>query len=170
MGTALLVEFYHQLPEPREGDNPRKSAQRFGAAMEAFKKQTAERYTEGTLQRLLRAPDVESRRAAVLALGGWAPWPRTSPWPAGCTTRTRGSGTWRPTRCGRCGFTRTARRTTRSCSDWCACVTWRKALAGFDALIKKAPQFAEACNQRAILHFRMKEFQKSITDCAGRSN
>ena len=32
-------------------------------------------------------------------------------------------------------------------------------------LIKRAPGFAEAYNQRAILHFRMKEFQKSVADC-----
>src|SRR5262249_33758252 len=39
------------------------------------------------------------------------------------------------------------------------------ALAGLDALIAKAPKFAEAYNQRAILHFRNKDFEKSIADC-----
>src|SRR5262249_344669 len=40
-----------------------------------------------------------------------------------------------------------------------------EALAGVDALIEKAPDFAEAYNQRAILHFRNHDFEKSIADC-----
>ena len=32
-------------------------------------------------------------------------------------------------------------------------------------LIKKAPAFAEAYNQRAILYFRAGEYQKAIADC-----
>jgi len=38
-------------------------------------------------------------------------------------------------------------------------------LAGFDALIHKAPEFAEAYNQRAILHFRLNRFDQSLGDC-----
>jgi tetratricopeptide (TPR) repeat protein len=34
-----------------------------------------------------------------------------------------------------------------------------------DSLIQKAPGFAEAYNQRAILHYQMGELQKSIADC-----
>src|SRR5262249_26139424 len=37
--------------------------------------------------------------------------------------------------------------------------------AALDALIKKAPTFAEAYNQRAILHFQVGELQKAIHDC-----
>src|SRR5262249_39489557 len=40
-----------------------------------------------------------------------------------------------------------------------------KALSGLTTLIKKAPRFAEAYNQRAILYFRLEEYQKSIADC-----
>ena len=40
-----------------------------------------------------------------------------------------------------------------------------KALAGLDALVQKCPRFAEAYNQRAILLFRLKEFERSIADC-----
>ena len=38
-------------------------------------------------------------------------------------------------------------------------------LAAFDALVKKAPRFAEAFNQRAIVHFRLGEFGKAVLDC-----
>jgi tetratricopeptide (TPR) repeat protein len=40
-----------------------------------------------------------------------------------------------------------------------------KALAGLDALVQKAPNFAEAFNQRAIVTFRLKQFDRSIADC-----
>jgi tetratricopeptide (TPR) repeat protein len=38
-------------------------------------------------------------------------------------------------------------------------------LEGFRALLTKAPHFAEAYNQRAIVYFRLGEWQKSIADC-----
>jgi Tfp pilus assembly protein PilF len=38
-------------------------------------------------------------------------------------------------------------------------------LAGLTALIKRAPRFAEAYNQRAIVYFRLEEFHKAVTDC-----
>src|SRR5262249_41657624 len=40
-----------------------------------------------------------------------------------------------------------------------------KKRASLDALIQKAPAFAEAYNQRAILNFQLSEFQKSTSDC-----
>lgn len=40
-----------------------------------------------------------------------------------------------------------------------------KALAGLDALIRKASKFAEAFNQRAILYYRWGQYRRSITDC-----
>jgi tetratricopeptide (TPR) repeat protein len=37
--------------------------------------------------------------------------------------------------------------------------------AGFDALVRKAPRFAEALNQRALFHFRRGDYARSIADC-----
>src|SRR5207244_3473769 len=37
--------------------------------------------------------------------------------------------------------------------------------AALDVLIQKAPSFAEAYNQRAILRFQLGELQKAIADC-----
>src|SRR5205823_3574179 len=41
----------------------------------------------------------------------------------------------------------------------------RKKLSGLNLLVEKAPHFAEAYNQRAILFFHLEELQKSIADC-----
>lgn len=38
-------------------------------------------------------------------------------------------------------------------------------VAEFDALIMRAPGFAEAYNQRAIVHFRTGNYAKAILDC-----
>jgi tetratricopeptide (TPR) repeat protein len=40
-----------------------------------------------------------------------------------------------------------------------------KALAGFERLLERAPSFAEAYNQRAILFFRLRQYDRSIADC-----
>src|SRR4051794_34687521 len=89
MGTPLLVEFFTALPQDAlQGSldgplcrhvEPHKTGQatearsggkaRRRAAVHIFCKQVRERYTEGTLLRLLAADDVVARRAAVFALG-----------------------------------------------------------------------------------------------------
>jgi tetratricopeptide (TPR) repeat protein len=38
-------------------------------------------------------------------------------------------------------------------------------LAAFEGLLKKAPRFAEAYNQRAVVHFRLGDFGKAVLDC-----
>jgi tetratricopeptide (TPR) repeat protein len=163
---ALLTEYYGELPQPESG--PKKSAAwaaRLQEGLEKFKSQVQARYTEGTLQRLLQSSDVRARRAAVLALGMvgsmvsnktvarmlhdddrtvqhlavealWSLWFR--------------SGTEEQVQ--------ELRRLVRLEDA-------AKALPGMNALIKKAPRFAEAYNQRAILYFRLEEYQRSIADC-----
>ncbi len=41
----------------------------------------------------------------------------------------------------------------------------REVLAGYRALVTKAPRFAEAYNQRAIAFYRLGDMAKSIADC-----
>ena len=157
----LLVEYYHQfLPQLK-----RRRGSALQRVLDKFKKKTTARYCEGTLQRLADAPHAESRCAAVLALGLvgtmassealadrlhdeepqvrrfavealWALWFRGND--AACGEELR----------------RLVRLSDRAA-----------ALAGLDALIRKAPDFAEAYNQRAIIHFRNEDYEKSIADC-----
>jgi tetratricopeptide (TPR) repeat protein len=164
VSTALLVEFYRQLPQRQEG-TPESWLVDFQTALSAFRKQVGRRYTEGTLQRLLQAPEAEARQAAVLALG---------------LVGTMDSNRW------------LARRLhdgddkVRQLASNALWAIWfradsednnqelqrlsrlrdrNKALAGLNALIDRAPRFAEAYNQRAILFFQAKLYDKAIADC-----
>jgi tetratricopeptide (TPR) repeat protein len=167
---ALLVKMYGTLPERRTGEAPAAWARRMQAALDKFKREVEARYTEGTLQRLLDSPHTPARQAAALALGLlgtmkanealaallhdedvlvrqlatdalWAIWFRSAQ-PENIEE---------------------LQRLMRLSSQGEA--TTEELLAGYEALLEKAPDFAEAYNQRAILHFRLGEWQKSAADC-----
>ena len=162
MSNSLLVEFFQQIPEGRSNAKPKVTRKE---AIEVFKHRIAERYCEGTLLRVLEHGDGCSRRAALLALG------------------LLGSMTACP------GIAARLHDEDREIAQSAADTLWtlwfrgdspanndelqrlarqrdrRKALAGIDALIQRAPEFAEAYNQRAIIHFRLKQFDRSLADC-----
>ena len=162
MSNSLLVEYYQQIPEGRSDAKPKVTRKE---AIEVFKHRIAERYNEGTLLRLVESGDNLSRRAALLALGmlgtmnacaGIAPRlhdeDRELAKMAADTLWTlwfRGDNPGDNQE-----LQRLARQRDRD-----------KALAGIDALIQRTPEFAEAYNQRAIIYFRLKKFDRSIADC-----
>src|ERR1700722_3893958 len=186
MSTPLLVEFFNTLPEDAlrgQGDWPstrmeadkdatapaRKKATggkaRRRAAIHVFRKQVQERYNEGTLLRLLQSSDLAARRAAIFSLGllGSA---AANDALAGClhdededASRMAGEALWNlwfrgdnPAHSDE--LYRLARLRD---SD--------KALAGLNDLIGRAPRFAEAYNQRAILYYRMEQYDRAAADC-----
>jgi tetratricopeptide (TPR) repeat protein len=165
VGKSLLVEYFEELPPQTGTAQSSHSAARLRRALGAFKRKIAKRYTEGTLQRLLFCEDQQTRLAAVVALGLlgtmqsnrvvasllhdadallchkaaetlWSLWLRAD----------------EPVN------NRELHRLMRLDDP-------DKALAGFAALIRKAPQFAEAYNQRALQYFRLGEYQRAIDDC-----
>ena len=165
MGKALLVEFYDQLPEINEGGDPKRWERKCHNALSNFKAVVQSRYTEGTLQRLLQQGNDRTRRAASLALGMVGSMACNKM----LTERLRdddmivrtlaGDALWRIwMRSDSEANNKELHRLTRLRNR-------EEALAGFDALVRKAPEFAEALNQRAVLLFKMKEYQRSIIDC-----
>jgi tetratricopeptide (TPR) repeat protein len=163
--TPLLLEFYERLPELHPGDDEEMWATGAQEAIKEFRTAVRERYSEGTLQRLLNTTDIPTRRAAVLALGLigtidsnaavaamlrdadpliqrfasdslWELWFRGgSP-----------EQNWR--------LQQAARQTDSTV-----------ARTDLDDLIREAPTFAEAYNQRAIWFFKRGEFTRAIEDC-----
>jgi tetratricopeptide (TPR) repeat protein len=165
MSAALVVEYFQQLPERRLGESPEEWRARLRGAGEAFRKRVAERYLEGTLLRLLAHTAAATRRAAVFALG------------------LSGTMVVSPALSGRLRDSDIDVRELASDALWSV---WfradgeenyrelmrlmrirdrEKARTGLDKLIERAPGFAEAYNQRAIVSFRLKDFERSAVDC-----
>src|SRR5919106_5683590 len=69
VSAPLLLELFDRLPDLKPGDDEELWAAGVQEAMRAFRAGVRERYTEGTLARLLASTDARTRRAAVLALG-----------------------------------------------------------------------------------------------------
>jgi tetratricopeptide (TPR) repeat protein len=165
VSTALLVEFYQQLPERREKEGNEEWKRRLRAATATYKKEVAGRYTEGTLARLLDSTDAPTRRAAVLALGLLGTMEVNEAVAHHLhdddfeVRQLASDALWKlwfrgDSEVNNLDLQRLARTRDR-----------HKAAAGLDRLIAKAPTFAEAYNQRAILAFSKKQYERSIADC-----
>jgi tetratricopeptide (TPR) repeat protein len=170
MATALLLEYYQELPERTSGEPAQAWQRRYQMGIDKFQQRVLSRYNEGTLLRLLDASHSQTRQAAALALG---------------LTGTMASNR---TLAGMLHDDDPAVRQMASEAMWSI---WFRAgtpdqnqelqrlvgmasseendpdtiLAGFDALLKEAPDFAEVYNQRAILYMQHGEYVKSIKDC-----
>src|SRR5262249_44462826 len=156
------------LPDQPADANPAQWAETYRKALQKYQRNVEARYNEASLERLLHAASPDIRRAAVLALGligsmnvNLAIASRLHDEDA--TVRelaAAGVGSlW--SRAASPENTRELQRLTR------LDVTIETAddvLAGFAALIKQSPRFAEAYNQRAIVHFRLGDFAKAVLD------
>lgn len=163
--TPFLVELYRALPQPKPPEDYDLWSARLGQELDDFRQAFEARYSEATLQRLLHSGDPECRRAAVVALGLigtmrvntavadrlrdhdelvrnlasdalWAIW-------------FRGDSQRHNDELQRLAYLDDARAKRR----------------GLDALIRRAGDFAEAYNQRAVLSYRLGEFRDAIADC-----
>jgi tetratricopeptide (TPR) repeat protein len=166
VGTALLIEYFNELPQPGPEDDLSEWKIRLQAANEGFKKKVQTRYTEGTLLRLLEGSgDARTRRAAMLALGLLGSMNANMHLAAclhdddGDTRQIAVNALWS------LWFRADAEANNKELQRLLRMKDPDKALAAVDALIGKAPKFAEAYNQRAILLFRKKQYERSIADC-----
>jgi tetratricopeptide (TPR) repeat protein len=151
---ALILEYYDDLAA--------------GGDLKKFVRRVKRRYTEGTLQRLLLHDDVKTRAAALVALrfvGSMAS-------NAAVAARLRddrphlrelAEGTiwtlW--FRAESAGGMEELQRLARLIAD----EKYAPALAGLTRLLRKYPRFAEAYNQRAILHWKRRHYRRAIADC-----
>jgi tetratricopeptide (TPR) repeat protein len=165
VSDPLLVTWYAKLPQPRAGDDPDLMKAGLQSAMRKFGDAVAARYTEGTLQRLLGSGPVPSRRAAALALGlvgGMASNPVLATALRDADDLVRkfaADAMWEVWLRG--GTADQNRRLQSALSQPDAAQT----LTALDALVRSAPDFAEAYNQRAIVHYRRGEFARGVADC-----
>jgi tetratricopeptide (TPR) repeat protein len=186
MSTPLLIEFFTALPEDAlrgNGDWPTNRLEadkepsastknratggkaRRRAAIHVFTKQVQKHYTEGTLLRLLENGAVSCRRAASFALGLVGSPAATERLAERLhdedeeVARLAAEALW--------GLW--FRGDNPAHSDELYRLTRmrdrEKSLAGLGELIVRAPRFAEVYNQRAILYFRLEQFDRSAADC-----
>jgi tetratricopeptide (TPR) repeat protein len=163
---ALLVDYYRRIPERREDEEPETWAVRLQEGLEGFKQEVTARYNEGSLQRIAGGPYTDARRAAVLALGLTGTMASNKPLAQRLhdedaqVRQLAGDALWA------LWFRADTADNNLELQRIMRLRDPGRALEAFDALLQKAPKFAEAYNQRAILHFRREEYQKSIADCA----
>jgi tetratricopeptide (TPR) repeat protein len=165
VASALLVEYYNEIPDP-QGDDAKAWEAPLRAALEKYKRKVAARYNEGTLHRLLHSTDTRTRRATVLALGLMGSMKESNSAIAAMlhdedqgVRRLAADALWN------LWFRADSEAHGRELQRVVNLRDRRKKRTGLDALIEKAATFAEAYNQRAILHFQAEEWQESIADC-----
>jgi tetratricopeptide (TPR) repeat protein len=158
------VEYYNEIPEPQEGSKGWEA--RLRRALEKFRQKTAARYSEGTLHRLLASSDVRARRAALLALGMLGTMKSSNAAVAAMLhDDDRGVCQLAIDALWSMWFRADTEANNQELHRLVDLRDRRKKRAGLDALIAKAPEFAEAYNQRALFHFQAKEWHKAIADC-----
>jgi tetratricopeptide (TPR) repeat protein len=162
---SLLVEYYLRMAQGRSGDDPAQQQRQRHAAREQFRARVEARYSEGTLLRLLSSRDNATRRAALLALGMLGSMEANAS-VAGQLhdedadlARMAADALWS------IWFRADSPANNEELKRLVGLRDRHKALAGLDRLVQRAPQFAEAYNQRALVLFRLEQFERSIADC-----
>jgi tetratricopeptide (TPR) repeat protein len=154
VSKPLLVEYYEELGE--EGSLTR------------FQRRVQNRYNEGTLQRMLDNPDAKGRQAALLVLRSLGTMASNRSVAECLYDEDRDVqelaqaalwGIW--FRGDKTENNQELQRISRLLAE----KRYPEALSRVNALIARAPAFAEAYNQRAILYWQQGEYRKSIEDC-----
>ena len=165
MSTPLLVEYFDRLPPLEIGDDEEQWAAGARECMHLFRAEVKDRYNEGTLQRLLNSTDARTRRAAILSLGLIGTFDSNAPVAATLhdedplVQRFASDALWE------LWF-----RGGSPDQNWSLQQAVRKSdmksvRTALDDLIVRAPQFAEAYNQRAVWFFKKGEYGRAVRDC-----
>jgi tetratricopeptide (TPR) repeat protein len=162
---AAILEYYRRLPQLEPADDPDLWAARMHDALRLYRRDVSAKYSEGTLQRLITHPQVETRRSAILALGLLGTMASNGALAVGLhdedqkTARMAADALWQ------LWFRGGTEEQNADLQRLLHLPDFLQILAGLDELIREAPDFAEVYNQRAILYFRRGEFTRSIADC-----
>lgn len=162
---SLLVEAFEELPQPRPGDDPDLFRAGLDAALGTFRQAVRERYTEGTLCRILESHlDATARRAAAAALGLVGTMTCNAVLASAlhdaddAVRAVAGEAIWEV-------WFRDDADHARELRQAVAQADVGERVAACDELIARRPQYAEAYNQRAIQHFVRGEYAKAVSDC-----
>jgi len=165
MREPRLVTFFRDIPEPCPFEEPAEWTTRLRAALEKYRRQVEQFYTEPTLERLLGSPDPVCRRAAVLALGLVGTMQSNDTLARrlydddGMARQLAGDALWA------IWFRAGGRDHCERLQQIVAKDNGRTSLRDLDVLISRTGDYAEAYNQRAILYYKLGEFRRAAADC-----
>jgi tetratricopeptide (TPR) repeat protein len=167
---AELLRFYRRLPARGPEETIPAWMRRLGHALTAFEGEVAACYLEGTLLRLLHSSSAETRQAAVLALGRLATMGVNRALAAMLRDRDGGVRQLTAEALWSLWFRADSPENNQELQRLSGQIgrddlDTERALVDFAALARRAPTFAEVFNQRAILFFRLGEWQRAIADC-----
>lgn len=162
---SLLVEAFEELPQPRPGDDPDLYRAGLDEAIGRFRQAVRERYTEGTLCRILESHlDPTARRAAAAALGLIGSMACNATLASALhddddgVRQAAGEAIWEV-------WFRDDGDDDRELRQAARLPDVGERVAACDELIARRPGYAEAYNQRAIQHFVRGEYAKAVADC-----
>ena len=165
MREPRLVTYFREIPEPCPFEDPSKWTARLRAALEKYRRQVTDVYTEATLERLLNSGDPVCRRAAVLALGLVG----TMAVNDALARRLHDDDTMVQQLAGDALWAIWFRAAGREHCDRLQHIVSgdisRHTLHDLDMLISRTGDYAEAFNQRAILYYKLGEFRRAAADC-----
>ncbi len=165
MPEPLIVTFYRKLPQPSPTDDRDLWQAGVQDAIREFRHSIKNNYSEGTLQRLVGHDDPFARQAAVLALGLVGTLDSNA-----VVANALKDSDWLVRQFAEDALWEIWYRGDNAEYCWSLQQAMQlgdfaQTMAALDDLIREAPEFAEAYNQRAILHFRRGEFSRSASDC-----
>ena len=164
---SLLLEAFEKLPQPRPGDDADLWQAGVQERVREFRELVRERYTEGTLQRMLASHgEPMIRRAAAFGLGMVGTM-QSNPIVAIAlrddtdeqVRRFSADSLWE------IWFRGDAPEQSRDLKQSLALPDFLQQLAALNELLREHPAFAEAYNQRAILNMRRNDYVATEADC-----
>ena len=164
---SLLVEAFENLPKAKPTDDLELWEAGAQEAFLEFYQLVKDRYTEGTLQRLLLSSgDSDTRQAAALALGSQGTM-SSSNLLSGVLKNDPDEGVriWVVDSLWEIWFRGNSAEEGRGLRIAMGLPESIQQLPALDDLIQQYPDFAEAYNQRAILLYRRGQHGKAVADC-----
>ena len=161
-----VLRYYIRLRSPSAFQTREDWTRRNRREIEHFARKVARRYNEGTLLRLMESPNPQAREAAVFALGLIGSWNCNSQLASMLKNDDAGvrrvvvEALWRVWFRGRLSHDAALLRAALEQPGP------GKVLEALNQLVRLRPDFAEAWNQRAIIHFQNRDFAASARDCA----
>jgi tetratricopeptide (TPR) repeat protein len=163
--TPIILELFAKLPKPTAGDDPEMWSNAMQEALDEYRRQVELSYSESTLVRLLDNANKRVRRAAVVALGLMGTMSANTAVARRLVDPDRRVRQFATDALWAIWFRGHSEKANDELQRIVRDGEPKTMLKSLDSLVRKAGDFAEAYNQRAILYYRLGEFRKAIVDC-----